>query len=97
MSFWKRLNAILRREAVDVKQGLSNLGKSLDAGLARRERELAATPEERIDMILEEQQAGEARFQELTDRVLGTDPEGGANQKPAGADPGTEAHADPDA
>ncbi len=75
MSWWKRLTAIFRREAADVKEGLGNVGKTLDAELARKERELAATPEERIDMILEEQQAEDARFEELESKVLGTNPE----------------------
>ena len=73
MSWWERITAIFRREAADVKEGLSELGKTLDAELARKEREQSATPEERIDMILEEQEAGEARFDELSDRILGTD------------------------
>lgn len=73
MSWWKRFTAIFKREATDLKEGLGNVGKSLDAELARKERELAATPEERIDMLLEEQEAQDARFQQLEDKVLGKD------------------------
>ena len=72
MSFWERIKAIFRQEAADVKEGLDQVGKSLDAELARKERELAATPEERIDMILEEQEAEDARFEELENKVHGT-------------------------
>lgn len=75
MSFWERFKAIFQQEAADVKEGLGKVGKSLDAELARKERELAATPEERIDMILEEQQAEDARFEELENKVLGTEAE----------------------
>ena len=71
MSWWERLTAIFKREATDLKEGLGNVGKSLDSELARKERELAATPEERIDMILEEQSAEDTRFQELEDKLLG--------------------------
>ncbi|NNC90961.1 MAG: hypothetical protein HKN80_00575 [Acidimicrobiia bacterium] len=72
MSFWDRIKAIFQQEAADVKEGLTKAGKSLDAELARKERELAATPEERIDMILEEQEAEDARFEELENKVRGT-------------------------
>lgn len=72
MSWWKRFVAIFKSEAADVKDGLSTVGKSLDEELARKEREMAATPEERIEMILEEQEAEDARFDELTEKVLGT-------------------------
>ncbi len=75
MTWWKRFTAIFRSEAADVGEGLRTVGKSLDAELARKERELAATPEERIDMILEEQQADDARFEELADRVRGASAE----------------------
>lgn len=74
MTWWERVKTIFRREAADVKDGLSEVGKALDAELARKEREQSATPEERIDMILEDQAAGEARFDDLSDRILGTDP-----------------------
>lgn len=73
MTWWDRITAIFRREAADVKEGLAEVGKALDAELARKEREQSATPEERIDMILEEQAAGEARLDELSDRILGAD------------------------
>ncbi len=84
MSFWERIKAIFQREAADVKEGLSKVGQSLDAELARKERELAATPEERIDMILEEQQAEDARFEQLVDKVRGVDAEAEAVEEIAG-------------
>lgn len=84
MSFWERIKAVFQREAADVKDGLSKVGQSLDAELARKERELAATPEERIDMILEEQQAEDARFEQLIDKVRGVDAEAEAAEEIAG-------------
>ena len=96
MSFWERIKAIFQREAADVKEGLGKVGKSLDAELARKERQLAATPEERIDMILEEQQAEDARFEELKNKVLGTEAEAGAIAEVEDV-VGEEAPSDPDA
>ncbi|MDH3606641.1 MAG: hypothetical protein OER12_06565 [Acidimicrobiia bacterium] len=87
MSWWNRLKAIFKSEASDVKEGLGKVGKSLDEELARKERELAATPEERIDMILEEQQAEDARFQELQDKVLGETAEADAVDEVAAKEP----------
>ncbi len=84
MSWWKRFMTIFKSEAADVKDGLGKVGESLDAELARKERELAATPEERIDMLLEEQEAQDARFEELTDKVLGTTAESEAVEEIAG-------------
>ncbi len=71
MSWLERLKSFFTREARDVKEGLSKAGKAIDEELARKERELEATPEERIDMILEEQQADDARFEELAEKVKG--------------------------
>jgi hypothetical protein len=84
MTWWKRFVAIFKSEAADVKEGLSNVGQALDAELARKERELAATPEERIDMLLEEQEAEDARFDELTEKVLGTSAEADAVEEVTG-------------
>lgn len=86
MSLWERLTAIFKREAADVAGGLAKAGQALDDELARKERELEATPAERMEMILEEQQAQDAHFQELTDRVLGSHDEGGPDP---GSDPAT--------
>ena len=71
MSWFERLKSLFTREARDVKEGLDKAGKAIDEQLAKKERELAATPEERIDMILEEQQTDDARFEELADKVKG--------------------------
>lgn len=73
MSWWERIVSVFRREAADVRQGLEHVGKTLDEELARKERELAASPDERIDMILEEQAVENGRFDELADRILGAE------------------------
>jgi len=65
MTLWGRIVAIFRREAADVKEGLSKAGATLDAELERKQRELDAAPHERVDMILEDIEAADARFEEL--------------------------------
>ena len=65
MSFWDRVVAIFKREAADVKEGLSKAGAALDAELERKQRELDAEPHERVDMILEDIEAADSRFEEL--------------------------------
>jgi hypothetical protein len=69
MSWWERLKAVLRREAADVTEGFGKVAQSLDDELARKERKLAAGPEERIDILLEEQAGEDARFRELEERL----------------------------
>ncbi len=75
MSFWDRIVAVLKREATDVKEGLSRVGETLDAELARKQRELDAEPHERVDMILEDIEAADSRFEELEAKLRATMPE----------------------
>ena len=69
MSLWNRIVAVFKREAADVKDGLSKAGAALDAELARKQRELDAEPHERIDMLLEDQAKADAEFEELEQRL----------------------------
>lgn len=69
MTWWDRLKAIVRREAEDVKEGLESVGRSLDEALARKEREAAATPAERVEMILEDIEDEDRRFDEIVTRA----------------------------
>lgn len=65
MSLWDRMLTIFKREAADVKEGLSRTGAKLDAELERKQRELDAEPHERVDMILEDIEDANSRFDEL--------------------------------
>ena len=65
MSLWDRIVAIFKREAADVREGLSKAGATLDAELERKQRELDAEPHERVDMILEDIEDADSRFEEL--------------------------------
>lgn len=69
MSWWNRLLAILKNEAADVKDGLNRAGKAVSDELDRKQRELDAEPHERIDMILEENEAADERFRDLEERI----------------------------
>ncbi len=75
MSFWDRIVAVFKREATDVKEGLSRVGETLDAELARKQRELDAEPHERVDMILDDIEAADSRFEELEAKLRATMPE----------------------
>ena len=69
MSWWNQITAVFKREAADVKEGLSNAGAALDAELERKQRELDAEPHERIDMLQEDIKAADDRFAELEAKV----------------------------
>lgn len=71
MSVWDRIIAVFKREAADVKEGLSKAGATLNAELERKQRELDAAPHERIDMLLEDQSKADAEFEELEQRLRG--------------------------
>jgi hypothetical protein len=51
MTLWDTLKSFFAREASDVKEGLDGLRDKLDAELTKREREMEASPSERIEML----------------------------------------------
>lgn len=65
MGLWDSVKAFFRRETADVAEGLSSLRDKLDEELTRRERELEATPSERMEMIQDELDAADDRLAEL--------------------------------
>lgn len=69
MSWWERIKQALSREAADVKDMAKSGFESLDAELARKERELAASPAERVDMLMEQAAADDERLAALEDKV----------------------------
>jgi hypothetical protein len=71
MSFWDDVKRIFKREASDVKEGLTKFGREMDAELARKERELNATPAERVDMLVEDMDAAEAHMDDIEAKVRG--------------------------
>jgi len=64
MSRWNSLKTILKKEATDAQRGLSSLRDKLDEGLTKREREMQASPSERIETIQGEIEASSSRLDE---------------------------------
>lgn len=62
--------AVLGREARDARELGREAAQKLDTELTRRERELTATPEERMDSTLGEIAASDQEFDQLS-RTLG--------------------------
>ena len=61
-STWARIKAALRREKADVDEALAEFEVKANAALEERERELRATPEERLAM---EQRRGAENDEQL--------------------------------
>lgn len=67
------LKRALRREAADVKEAAGDLSDRLDADLTRRERDLQATPEERLQQVIGEIETSESDFDALRRRAQGAE------------------------
>ena len=65
MTWWDKVRAALKREAADARETAQELQRKLDEGLTRRERELAATPEERLRLEQERIAESDAAFEAL--------------------------------
>lgn len=69
MSIWQRIRAALRREARDVGDAVHDATERADAALDDRERQLRATPQERLRMEEARAAEGDAAFDELKRRI----------------------------
>lgn len=76
VSLWERVKGAFSREAEEVKVDLKSFGENLDRALAKKEQELAASPAERFDMMLEHADASNQRLEDL---VAEADADGDAN------------------
>lgn len=74
MSFWNRVLAALRREKRDVDEAVDEFEQRANEALDRREREMAATPEERLRMEQERSEEVDAQFDEVRRRIEGETP-----------------------
>lgn len=74
MGFLDALKRTFRREAAEVRDAVDGLSERADEALSRREAELTATPEERLDSIMSEIEASESDFDAL--RARAADAEG---------------------
>lgn len=70
MGFLDAVTGWFKREASDVKASIDRLESDLDADLSRKERELNATPEERMAMIQDESSADDA-FAAIQNKIDG--------------------------
>ncbi len=68
MGFLDTFTQWIRREARDVKNSVDHVEERLDADLSRRERELHATPEERMEMIQAETGSSDS-LAEIQDKI----------------------------
>lgn len=78
MGFLDRVTSWFRTEVRDVREAVDRVEQDLDADLSRRERELTATPEERLAMIQEES-AGDDLLAEVQAKIDGQQAKADAN------------------
>lgn len=69
MGTWDRIRAALRREKRDVDEALAEFEVKANAALDRRERELRATPEEKLAMEQERAAENDAELEEIRRRI----------------------------
>ena len=65
MGWIERFKQAFSREVGEVRESANELGERLDADLTRREAELDATPEQKLDGILDEINDNDSVFAEL--------------------------------
>ena len=69
MGVWDRIQAVLRREKHDLDDAIDDLTDRGNAALDRRERELHATPEEKIAIEQERAEELDAEFDAVRKRI----------------------------
>ncbi|HZQ83271.1 MAG TPA: hypothetical protein VFA83_00455 [Acidimicrobiales bacterium] len=76
MSTWDRIKAALRREKRDLDDAIDDATSRGNAALDRRERELTATPEEKLAIEQERGAEVDAEFEAARRRIEGTGDKG---------------------
>lgn len=71
MTLWDRIRAILKSEGSDVADQLGKARDQFDDFLTQKERELEATPKERMDMLTDDIKANDAEFDRIIDKAEG--------------------------
>lgn len=74
MGTWDRIRAALRREKRDVEDALEEFQTKANAALDERERELNATPSEKLAMEQERAREADAEFDAVRKRIEGSGP-----------------------
>ena len=70
-STWDRIRAALRREKRDVDEAVAEFATKANATLGQKERELDATPEERLAMEQERGDEIDAEIEAVRRRIEG--------------------------
>jgi hypothetical protein len=71
MSTWTRIRAALRREKRELDDVVGDATSRANAALDRRERELQATPQEKLDLEQARAAENDAEFEALRKRIEG--------------------------
>jgi len=71
VGLWERIRAALLREKRDVAEAVDEFEERANLALDKRERELHATPEEKIEMEQERGADIDAQFDEVRRRIEG--------------------------
>jgi hypothetical protein len=71
MSTWTRIRAALRREKRELDDVVGDATSKANAALDRRERELEATPQEKLDLEQARVAENDAEFEALRKRIEG--------------------------
>jgi hypothetical protein len=75
MGTWDRIKAAVRRETRELDDVVDDATRRANAALDQRERELHATPEERLEIEQERGAAIDEEFDAVRRRIEGDDPE----------------------
>lgn len=74
MGLWDQIRAVLRREKRDLDDAVDDLTVRGNAALDRREREMNASPEEKLEIERERSAEVDAEFEEARRRIEGAGP-----------------------
>jgi hypothetical protein len=74
MGLWERISAVLRREKRDLDEVIGDVTERGNAALDQRERELRATPAEKLEMEQQRSAEVDAEFEAARRRIQGEDP-----------------------
>ena len=69
--WWERVRAILGREKAELDDALADAAERGNAALDAAERELTATPEERLRLEQERAAAADAEYEALRKKIEG--------------------------
>ena len=69
MAFWERVRQLLRREQAELSDALRDFESRADAALDERERELRASPAEKLEIQQERARQADEEFDAVRRRI----------------------------